>query len=61
MNDHQQVANYILAKLKDTPIPFEQAEVAVSARNWLVMIANGQLEIQNAATPEPATDLAAVN
>ncbi len=45
MNDHQQVAGFILSKLRQAPMIGDESEVVSSAKQWLGMIQRGQLQV----------------
>ena len=47
MNDHQQVAGFILSKLRQAPMIGDESEVVSSAKQWLGMIQRGQLQIMD--------------
>ena len=48
MNDHQQVAAFILGKLRQAPMTGDESEMVSSAKQWLLMIQQGQLQITDA-------------
>ena len=45
MNDHQQVAGFILSKIRQAPMIGDESEVVSSAKQWLMMIQQGQLQV----------------
>ncbi len=45
MNDHQQVAGFILSKIRQAPMVGDESEVVSSAKQWLMMIQQGQLQV----------------
>ena len=45
MNDHQQVAAFILSKLRQAPMTGDESELVSTAKQWLIMIQNGQFQI----------------
>ena len=48
MNDHQQVAGFILSKIRQAPMVGDESEAVSSAKQWLMMIQQGQLQISDA-------------
>ena len=47
MNDHQQVAGFILSKLRQAPMTGDESELVSSAKQWLGMIQRGQLQLSD--------------
>lgn len=45
MNDHQQVAAFILGKLRQATMIGDESELVTSSKQWLLMIQQGQLVI----------------
>ena len=45
MNDHQQVAAFILGKLRQAPMTGDESELVSSSKRWLTMIQQGQFQI----------------
>ena len=50
MNDHQQVAGFILSKIRQAPMTGDESELVSSAKQWLMMIQQGQLQIMESQT-----------
>ncbi len=48
MNDHQQVAAFILSKLRQAPMTGDESELVSSSKQWLSMIQQGQLQVTDA-------------
>ena len=48
MNDHQQVAQYIMGKLDTCSIQGNEAQVLIQAQQWLALIAQGKFTIKEA-------------
>ena len=63
MNDSQQVATFILNKINQAPMVGEEAEAVTSAKQWLALIANGNLIVTQGEKREEPTipDNAAAN
>lgn len=45
MNDHQQVASFVLGKLRQAPMTGDESEAVSSAKQWLMMIQQGTLQV----------------
>ncbi len=58
MNEHQKTADYILGKMAEVNIPGAESELHTLAKRWLVLIKEGQFNVQetnlSAADGEPA-------
>lgn len=55
-NRHKQVAGYILGLLKKAPMNCEESERVSGAKQWLGLIATGQMEVtqvEQRETPKP--------
>ena len=52
MNDSQQVAAFILSKLRQAPMTGDESESVSSAKQWLLMIQNGQLIVVDPPKPK---------
>ncbi len=50
--DHQQVAGFILGLIKNAPMTCEESEAVSSAKQWLGLIATGQMEVSAIETPK---------
>ena len=48
MNDHQQVAAFILGKLRQATMVGDESELVSSSKQWLLMIQQGQLVVTDA-------------
>ena len=53
MNDSQQVAAFILGKLRQAPMIGDESESVSSAKQWLTMIQNGQLLVVDPPVSKP--------
>lgn len=53
MDQHQQVATYIFEKLRTAQINGDESETMSSAKQWLTMIANGQMVVSQVEAPKP--------
>ena len=51
---HQQIANFIGAKLQDMDIKVAEMANMTTALNWLQGVANGQLQIIDLSSPDAA-------
>ena len=52
MNDHQQVAAFIISKLRQAPMTGDESELVSTAKQWLIMIQNGQFQIVDTVSPK---------